>query len=258
VNLPLAGWIWVPLILVAIVGAYLRMDNLSNAKADFAASLAALREPHLWILAVLYIGTFGSFIGFAGVFPKLIADSFPEFSAFAVGGATLSLAFLGALVGSVSRPFGGRLADRFGGTAVTMGALVVMALGVLGVIWTLPLASFPVFLACFLVLFAAAGVGNGSTYRMIPTVFALRGGTADAHRSSGSISSQRAGAAALGIISGIGAYGGFLIPQLLGYSKTAFGDYTTALSWFVGAYALLLVLVAAVYLRTGRRAGIRI
>src|SRR3954447_861123 len=71
VNLPLAGWIWVPLILVAIGGAYLRMDNLSTAKADIAASLAAVREPHLWVLAVLYIGTFGSFIGFSGVFPKL-------------------------------------------------------------------------------------------------------------------------------------------------------------------------------------------
>nr|WP_246853329.1 MFS transporter [Naasia sp. SYSU D00948] len=258
VNLPLAGWIWVPLILVAIVGAYFRMDNLSNAKADLAASVAALREPHLWILAVLYIGTFGSFIGFAGVFPKLIADSFPEFSAFAVGTATLSLAFLGSLVGSLARPFGGRLADRFGGTRVTMAAFVVMGLGAVSVIVTLPLASFPVFLGCFLVLFAASGIGNGATYRMIPTVFALRGGTKDAHRNSGSVSTQRSTAAALGIISAIGAYGGFLIPQLLGYSKTTFGDYTTALGWFVAAYALLLVLVATVYLRAGRRAGIRI
>ncbi len=59
------------------------MDNLSNAKADFAGSAAALKEPHLWIMSLLYIGTFGSFIGFASVFPKLIADQFPEFSAIA-------------------------------------------------------------------------------------------------------------------------------------------------------------------------------
>src|SRR5215216_4348437 len=113
------------------------MNNLSNAKADFAASAAALREPHMWILAVLYIGTFGSFIGFAGVFPKLIADQFPAFSSFQVGSAGLSLAFLGALVGSLARPFGGRLADRFGGAKVTMAAFAVMALGALAVLLVL-------------------------------------------------------------------------------------------------------------------------
>ena len=105
------------------------MDNLSNAKADVTASLAALQAPQLWLLSLLYIGTFGSFIGFAGVFPKLIADQFPAFATFAVGGATLSLAFLGALVGSLARPFGGRLADRFGGSTITIVAFVVMALG---------------------------------------------------------------------------------------------------------------------------------
>lgn len=257
-NLPLAGWIWIPLILVAIVGAYKRMDNLGTAKADFAASIAAVKEPHLWILAVLYIGTFGSFIGFAGVFPKLIADSFPEFSTFAVGTATLSLAFLGSLVGSLSRPFGGKLADRFGGAAVTMAAFVVMGLGALSVIWTLPLGSFWLFLLFFMVLFAAAGIGNGATYRMIPTVFSMRAGTKDAHRNSGDVGTQRKTAAALGLISAIGAYGGFVIPQLLGFSKTAYGDYTTALGWFVMAYAVMLVITGTVYLRGGIKAGIRI
>lgn len=251
-NLPLAGWIWVPFILLAIFGAYRYMDNLSSAKSDFAGSLAAVKEPHLWILAFLYIGTFGSFIGFAGVFPKLIADQFPDFSTFAVGTATLSLAFLGSLVGSLARPFGGRLADRFGGAIVTMGAFGVMGLGALLVIWTLPFGNFWLFLGCFLLLFAASGIGNGSTYRMIPTVFAYRAGTADAHRTAGNVSTQRKAAAALGIISAVGAYGGFAIPQLLGLSKTAFGDYTTALGWFVMAYALMLIVTAVFYVRPGR------
>src|SRR6187200_959249 len=101
VNLPLAGWIWVPLIVAAMIGAALRMNNISSAKADFSGSAAALREPHLWLLSLLYIGTFGSFIGFASVFPKLIADQFPAFSSIAVGTAAVSLAFLGALVGSL-------------------------------------------------------------------------------------------------------------------------------------------------------------
>ncbi|GAA1057016.1 MFS transporter [Agromyces luteolus] len=257
-NLPLAGWIWVPFILAAMVGAALRMDNLSNAKADVAASLAALKEPHLWILAVLYIGTFGSFIGFAGVFPKLIADQFPDFSAFHVGSATLSLAFMGALVGSLARPYGGRLADRFGGTQITIAAFAVMALGALAVVWTLPLGNFWLFLGLFLVLFTASGVGNGSTYRMIPTVFALRAGAHNAHESAGDVSSQRKAAAALGIISSVGAYGGFVIPQLLGFSKTTFGDYTTGLSWFVWAYAVMLLITAGVYLTLAKRSGHRI
>ena len=257
-NLPLAGWIWIPFILLAMFGAYRYMDNLGSAKADVAASLAALKEPHLWILSVLYIGTFGSFIGFAGVFPKLIADQFPDFSTFAVGSASISLAFLGALVGSLARPFGGKLSDRFGGAAITIASFAVMALGALAVIWTLPLGNFWLFLGLFLLLFTASGVGNGSTYRMIPTVFALKSGATDAHRTAGDISSQRKAAAALGIISAIGAYGGFAIPQLLGLSKTTFGDYTTGLSWFVWAYAGMLVLTAVVYVFGARRVGARI
>src|SRR5690349_22522977 len=101
-NIALAGWMWIPLILIAIWGAWRYMDNLSSAKADFAGSAAALREPHLWVMSLLYIGTFGSFIGFASVFPKLIADQFPEFSTIQVGQAAISLAFLGALVGSLA------------------------------------------------------------------------------------------------------------------------------------------------------------
>ena len=250
-NLRFAGWVWIPLILVAVWGAYRFMDNLSNAKADFAASAAAVREPHLWILAVLYIGTFGSFIGFASVFPKLIVDQFPTFSAFHVGAAAISIAFLGALVGSLARPFGGKLADRFGGAAVTVVAFGVMALGALTVIWVLPLGDFWAFLGCFLVIFIATGIGNGSTYRMIPSVFAARSGVTNAHHHSGDVNTQRKTAAALGIISAVGAYGGFIIPQMLGLSKTSTGNYSTAIYGFVVAYVVLMAVTAFFYLRRG-------
>ncbi|WP_323961052.1 MFS transporter [Arthrobacter sp. JZ12] len=245
-NLPLAGWIWVPLILVAAFGAWKYMDNLSSAKSDLAGSIAALREPHLWVMAFLYIGTFGSFIGFSGVFPKLILDSFPEFSTFALGPAALSLAFLGPLVGSLARPYGGRLADRWGGARITVCAFAVMALVALTVVWTLPLANFWLFLGLFLVLFAAAGAGNGSTYRMIPVIFALRG------KSDGAMSTGRKAAAALGLISAIGAYGGFVIPQVLNASKGATGGYDAAFYGFVAAYALMLTVTWFFYLRRSR------
>jgi NNP family nitrate/nitrite transporter-like MFS transporter len=248
-NLSLAGWMWVPLILVAIWGAWRYMDNLSNARSDAAASAAALREPHLWLLAVLYIGTFGSFIGFASVFPKLIADQFPAFSTIQVGQAAVSLAFLGALVGSLARPYGGRLADRVGGARVTVGAFSVMGLGALALVWTLPLQNFGVFLACFLVLFAATGIGNGSTYRMIPNVFAARALVVTrSGRPDAGVAMQRKAAAALGLISAIGAYGGFVIPQVLNLSQSSTGAYTAAFYGFVVAYAALLTLTIAVYI----------
>lgn len=248
-NLSLAGWMWVPLILVAIWGAWRYMDNLSNARSDAAASAAALREPHLWLLAVLYIGTFGSFIGFASVFPKLIADQFPAFSTIQVGQAAVSLAFLGALVGSLARPYGGRLADRVGGARVTVGAFSVMGLGALTLVWTLPLQNFGIFLACFLVLFAATGIGNGSTYRMIPNVFAARAlVVTGAGRPEAGVAMERKAAAALGLISAIGAYGGFVIPQVLNLSQSSTGAYTAAFYGFVVAYAALLTLTIAVYI----------
>lgn len=243
-NLPVAGWIWVPFILLAMFGAWRYMDNLSNAKADLSGSAAALKEPHLWLLSLLYIGTFGSFIGFASVFPKLIADQFPEYSSIGVLGASVSLAFLGALVGSLARPYGGRLSDRFGGARITMVAFAAMALITLAVLATLPLGSFWLFLGLFLLLFASAGVGNGSTYRMVPIVFAMRSA-----QGAGDVSTQRKAAAALGLISAIGAYGGFLIPQTLNLSFQTTGDYAGAFTGFVVGYVVLLAVTWAVYVR---------
>ncbi|GGI47290.1 NNP family nitrate/nitrite transporter-like MFS transporter [Agromyces flavus] len=243
-NLPLAGLVWIPLIVVAMFGAWRYMDNLSNAKADLSGSAAALKEPHLWLLSLLYIGTFGSFIGFASVFPKLIADQFPEFSAIHVLGATVSLAFLGALVGSLARPYGGRLSDRFGGARITMIAFAAMAGITAAVLATLPLGSFWLFLGLFLMLFATAGIGNGSTYRMVPIVFAMRSG-----RGAGDVSTQRKAAAALGLISAIGAYGGFLIPQALNLSFQTTGNYAGAFLGFIAGYVVLLALTWAVYVR---------
>lgn len=247
-NISLAGWMWVPFILLAIWGAWRFMDNLSSAKADLAGSAAALREPHLWLMSLLYIGTFGSFIGFASVFPKLIADQFPEFSTIEVGQAAVSLAFLGALVGSLARPYGGKLADRVGGARVTVGAFSVMALGALALIWTLPLHNFWVFLGCFLVLFAATGIGNGSTYRMIPSIFAARGIATDALPGTPQgVRIQRKAAASLGLISAIGAYGGFLIPQVLNLSQSTTGAYTAAFYGFIGAYVVLGIITIVAY-----------
>lgn len=241
-RLPVAGWLWIPLILVAALGAWRFMNNLTGARSDSAGALAAAREPHLWLLALLYVGTFGSFIGFSGVFPKLINDFFPRFSALPIGTASVSLAFLGALVGSLARPYGGRLADRFGGARIAAVAFATMAVGALAVVLTLPSKSFVIFLLCFLVVFVATGIGNGATYRMIPAVFAARAG-------DGAISHQRKAAAALGLIAAIGAYGGFLIPQLLSLAKQATGSYAPAFLCCAAGYLVLMIITLAVYVR---------
>ncbi|CAM3073878.1 Nitrate/nitrite transporter NarK [Arthrobacter ulcerisalmonis] len=251
VNLPMAGWMWVPFILLAAFGAFKFMNNLTSAKGDVAGSVAALKEPHLWIMALLYIGTFGSFIGFAGVFPKLIKDYFPDFSTIGVGTVALSLAFLGPLVGSLARPYGGRMADRMGGARMTVAAFASMAIITLTMIWTLPLRSFWLFLVLFLMLFTASGFGNGATYRMIPVIFATS--SRAAKNGANSVATQRLASSALGLISAIGAYGGFVIPQVLNAANTATGSYTPAFYGFVAAYVLMLVVCWACYIRNANR-----
>jgi NNP family nitrate/nitrite transporter-like MFS transporter len=251
VNLPMAGWMWIPFILIAAFGAWKYMDNLTSAKGDVAGSVAALKEPHLWIMALLYIGTFGSFIGFAGVFPKLIKDYFPAFSSIGVGTVALSLAFLGPLVGSLARPYGGRMADRMGGARMTVAAFASMAVITLTMIWTLPLKNFWLFLVLFLMLFTASGFGNGATYRMIPIIFATSSRAARSGAST--VQTQRLASSALGLISAIGAYGGFVIPQVLNASNTASGSYTPAFYGFVGAYVVMLAVCWFFYIRNANR-----
>ena len=239
IHLARAGLMWVPLALVAALLAWRYMDNLTVARADFRSSAVAARRTHTWVMSFLYIGTFGSFIGYAAAFPLLIKGQFPEVE-------VVSYAFLGALVGSLSRPVGGRLADSFGGARITAVSFAVMGLGVLGVVGALALESFALFLACFMVLFLATGVGNGSTYRMIPAIF--RHGV-DPGDPGGVATAKRESAAAIGIISAIGAYGGFLVPRTYGWSTGAFGSIVPALYVYVGLYAVMLAVTWACYLR---------
>ncbi|HSU39971.1 MAG TPA: MFS transporter, partial [Polyangiaceae bacterium] len=161
-HLENAGLMWLPLIALAIFGAYRFMDNLAAQRSSFKDQLVITRRKHTWIMAWLYIGTFGSFIGYSAAFPLLLKTQFPH--------VTTNLAFLGALVGSVARPLGGKLADRIGGARITFVNFLIMGLATLGVIHFLGTQNFAGFLAMFLVLFITTGVGNGSTFRMIPVI----------------------------------------------------------------------------------------
>ncbi|MFF0574321.1 MFS transporter [Streptosporangium saharense] len=231
-----AGLVWVVPILAAALCAYLFMDNLAVVKADFASQSRAFRRGHTWIMSFLYIGTFGSFIGYSAAFPLLVRATFPE------AAATYS-AFLGALVGSLARPFGGWLADRHGGARVTAWSFTTMAAGVVGALAGLGTHSFPLFLGAFMVLFVASGTGNGSTYRMIPAIF-----TAQAERDvadgvgheQARLRARREAAAAIGIASAVGAFGGFLIPRGFAVSLARTGSVDVALYLFLAAYGVFL------------------
>ena len=118
----------------------------------------------------LYLGTFGSFIGYSAGFPMLIKSQFPHVNA-------LQYAWLGPLVGAMTRPLGGWLSDKLGGARVTFWTFAGMSLGVIAVLQFMPQAgqggSFFGFLLSFMALFALSGIGNGSTFRMIPVIFLI-------------------------------------------------------------------------------------
>lgn len=236
VALERAGLMFVPLILLAAAFAWRRMSNLAGARADYRAFGAATRSRHTWIISFLYVGTFGSFIGYAGAFPTLLAGQFSE--------VTLNLAFLGALVGSLARPAGGALADRWGGAPVTIASFLVMGLGAVGAVAALGTHSFGLFLGSFLLLFVASGAGNGATYRMIPAVFQV-GATTPGRAAA----ARKAAAGCIGIAGAIGAFGGFLIPRGFAVSTTASGSLVPALWAFVAMYAVMAATTWAVYRR---------
>jgi len=241
-----AGLMWLPLITIATIGATVYMNNLSSARSTFKDQLVIVRRKHTWVMAWLYIGTFGSFIGYSAAFPLLLKTQFPELTA--------NLAFLGPLVGSVARPIGGWLSDKIGGARVTLWNFVVMGLATLGVIHYVDARSFAGFLVMFLILFVTTGVGNGSTFRMIPAIFRsekLRAvdGIGSAAETQALKAARIESAAVLGFTSAIGACGGYLIPRTFGASIKATGGPHLALALFLAFYVTCLALTWWYYMR---------
>ncbi|WP_439672951.1 Nitrate/nitrite transporter (plasmid) [Cupriavidus necator] len=248
-----AAFIWVPWIAIVAVIAWFAMNDVADAKASFSEQSAIFREPHNWIMCLLYLGTFGSFIGFAAGFPLLVKSQFPSIN-------PLAYAWLGPLVGAVVRPFGGWLADKIGGGPVTMWNFLVMAIAVLGVLYFLPKGTgtlaFPIgpsqgsftgFFLMFLVLFVTTGIGNGSTFRMIPVIFnelSMRkvAGKDDASRAEAQKEGTVLGAAAVGFAGAFGAYGGFFIPKSYGSSIEATGGPEAAL-WIFAVFYIVCVAI---------------
>jgi len=252
--LMLACLTWVPFILLAAALAWFRMDSLTTAKPDGVSYKLAMKNKQTWVMSFLYIGTFGSFIGFSFAFPNLLQTNFPEMSEVGVLVALGNLAFLGALLGSVSRPLGGWMSDKLGGSKLTLGVFVGMSAGVALIMLSLRMESFVLYLLSFILLFVLAGVGNGSTYRMIPMIFSAeakrRADETGQDPAEAAASAKRQAGAAIGVIGAIGAFGGFIVQQALRLSSVHLGTMSPAF-WAYGA--LFLVMAGTTwwfYLRT--------
>jgi len=249
-----AGFIWVPFILAAAIAAWFGMNDIASAKASFAQQAVIFRRPHNWIMCWLYTGTFGSFIGFSAGFPLLAKIVFPDVN-------VLAYAFLGPLVGAVSRAATGWVSDRFGGARVTLVVFLMMIAAVAGVLFFLGIKDQPGafwgFFAMFLVLFAATGVGNASTFQMIPVIFQKERRRIDRLENTGleedalRREAEKESAAVIGFTSAIAAYGAFFIPKGYGSSIALTGGPEAALIGFIGFYVTCVAVTWWFYVRKG-------
>ncbi len=252
-GLELSKYIVLPIVVAATVML------LKMLPGDIGTSLKRqyqiFKHPHTWVMTVIYTMTFGSFIGFSASFPLAIkvifgyqhivgADGVMAHNLTnANGPSALMYAWMGPFIGALIRPVGGWVADKIGGALVTQLCSIIMLGSALGVAYYMKLAYgsatpeiyFAPFLLLFLLLFAATGIGNGSTFRTIAMVF----------------DKEQTGPV-LGWTSAIAAYGAFIIPSVLG-EQIKLTTPEVALYGFAGFYALCVILNWFVYLRPGAK-----
>ncbi|WP_239003458.1 nitrate/nitrite transporter [Nocardia panacis] len=265
--------IYLALIVIAALGAFLFMDNLRDQKADLSAMARMLKHRESWVMSVLYIGTFGSFIGYSFAFGQILNINFTaELTEAAqalqgservaalravAGDASLraaQIAFLGPLLGSLVRPLGGRLADRFGGGRITLYTFLTMALAASVVVATglhnghrAPThAELWWYVVGFILLFVLSGIGNGSTYKMIPSIFEAKSKSVAGDAAAWS---RNMSGALIGFAGALGAFGGVLINMVLRASYAATKSATNAFVVFLAFYAVCAVITWAVFLR---------
>ena len=240
-----AAYFWVPFIVVFAVAAWLFMNNIASAKASFGDQSVIFKRKHNWLMCWLYMGTFGSFIGYASGFPALTSTLFPE-----IWGKVMPVVFVGPLLGALSRSATGWLSDKVGGARVSFWTFLVMILAVLGVIYFIKEHVFVGYYISFLILFAATGVGNASTFQMIPNIMRqeLIRLMPNADPAARQRQTEKESAAITGFTSAIAAYGFFLIPWA--YGPLGIGP-KNAMWIFLGYYVTCAIITFIVYTRKG-------
>jgi NNP family nitrate/nitrite transporter-like MFS transporter len=240
-------WVYLPLIVLAALGAALRMDNLRTASNDTKAMRDVIRDAHCWVMSLLYVGTFGSFIGYGFAFGLVLQNQFHRTPVQAA-----AVTFLGPLLGSLARPIGGRLADRYGGARVTFGNFALMAVCAAVLVVAGDTRSLGLYTTGFIALFVFSGVGNGSTYKQIPGIYrakALARVESGMDKAAALLWGRRMAGALIGIAGAIGALGGVGVNLAFRQSFAATKSGTPAVVGFLVFYAVCFAVTWAVYLR---------
>jgi len=246
--------IYIPLIILSAVGAARKMNNLTHMTNSKRAIRDVAKDSNTWIISLLYIGTFGSFIGFSFAFGQVLQVQFADTFSTPVKAAYLT--FIGPLIGSLIRPVGGSLADKFGGSKVSFVNFVAMALGASMVLIASKTQSLPLYLIGFVMLFAFSGLGNGSVYKMIPAIFKSKSGTEIINGADPTVSmakSQRHAGALIGLAGAIGAFGGVLVNLAFRQSFIATKSADSAYIAFIAFYAICFAVTWFVYIRESPR-----
>ena len=245
-----AGFIWVPFLIVATLAAWFGMNDIASAKSSFKDQSIIFSRKHNWVMCWLYTGTFGSFIGYSAGFPLLSQLQFPEINA-------LKYAFLGPLVGALSRAGTGWISDKYGGGRVTFWTFITMVAAVAGVLFFIGIKDQPGafwgFFAMFILLFFATGVGNASTFQMIPIIMGreiprLMPGLSEVDQTR---QIDKESAAIIGFTSAVAAYGAFFIPKSYGTSISLTGGPEAALWGFLIFYVICVWVTWKFYTRRG-------
>lgn len=244
----LSKWLVLPIVIILTL-ALLKLIP-GKTQANLKRQFMIFGNKHTWSMTIIYTMTFGSFIGFSAALPLAIKVIFGHQHGMVDGVMThdvlnpngpsaLMYAWMGPFIGALIRPIGGKLADKMGGAMVTQIISIIMVCSALGVAYFMELAYasmtpeeyfFP-FLILFIILFAATGIGNGSTFRTIAMVF----------------DKEQAGPV-LGWTSAIAAYGAFIIPKVFGEQiKATTPEY--ALYGFAVFYSACILINWWFYLR---------
>ncbi|SKX83418.1 nitrite extrusion protein [Mycobacteroides abscessus subsp. abscessus] len=245
----------------AAIGAALYMDNLDHQTSSYRSMVDCLKYRDTWLISLLYIGTFGSFIGFSFAFSQVLQISFKSSG---VGNAALAaaqIAWIGPLLGSIARPFGGKLADRFGGGRITFLCFLAMIASASVLVISgmaadahahhkIGTAQLIGFIVGFILLFLISGIANGSVYKIIPTVFEHKSRNLTGLDTMGRVIwSRKMSGALIGIAGAVGALGGVAINLVLRSSYKANQSATVAFWVFLGFYVVAAIITWIFYAR---------
>jgi NNP family nitrate/nitrite transporter-like MFS transporter len=242
--------IYIPLVLIAATMAAFKMDNLAAAKNAKHAMRDVSKDPHTWVMSLLYIGTFGSFIGFGFAFGQVLTVQFK--ADFDTPLKAAYLTFLGPLLGSLIRPVGGMLADKIGGAKVTFWNFIAMAAAATLVLVASLNKSLGLFVTGFVLLFVFSGLGNGSTYKMIPAIFRAKSRLLQekgADEDTSDTEARRLSSALIGLAGAIGAAGGVLVNLAFRQSFLSYKTGNAAYIAFIAFYGVCFAVTWFVYLR---------